>query len=451
MVFRLLYRLLIIVPVTLSILLITLVLFYQLPGANVFDSERIELGSDRELERLLWEHQEGALLMQAHGLFYVGVDAGYVPDSLFLIPYIFRPSFKKLSREVQNPEVMNDYAQWVQNEIQNLRHNRTATLTSRQIFQILRSTSVHDFTERIKSWEVNPNQYPVEWTQILESKPTKNQPFIQISWNGNQNLFHFYLKALMTGKPELQTLSGERVKHKFIRTVRWTMAYSIPVLLISWAIVFIFILWNYDRTRILARMDRGVVLLYSFPTFVLATLTLVFLTSHRYGMVSRLFPFPVYLETNVKDLWDIYKMYGRHLILPMLLFAISPMILFYRVFHEKIKDIKVSQPSYQYLRHLGLSDRAFRFRYLSRYLLVATWAVLSNLFVAVLGGSLIIEWIFNIPGLGRFVYESIVNYDIGSTVYLIVVFTIVQQAGHVLSDFMIEYFFSADRSLPGYI
>ncbi len=451
MVLRLLYRLLIIIPVTLSILLITLFLFYQLPGVHVFDSERIELGSDRELERILWEQQEQNPFIQARGLFYVGVDAGYVPDSLYLIPYMFRSPFKELSKEVQNPKIMNDYAIWIRNEIQNLRYSRTAKLTSRQLFQVLRASSVLDFAEKIESRDIDKSQYPPEWTQIIESKPAKNQPVIHVSWNGDQNLFHFYLKALLTGKPELHTLSGERIKHKFKRTLRWTLSYSIPVLLISWMVVFVFILWNYDRTRILAGLDRGIVLLYSFPTFVLATLALVFFTSHRYGMISRLFPFPVYLETNVNDLWDIYKIYGRHLILPMLLFAISPMILFYRVFYEKIREIKVAQPSYRYLRHVGLSDKAFRFRYLSRYLLVATWAVLSNLFVAVLGGSLIIEWIFNIPGLGRYVYESIVNYDIGSTVYLIFVFTIVQQTGHVLSDFMIEYFFSADRSSAGYL
>lgn len=449
MLLRLIYRLLIMIPVTLSILLITLFLFYQLPGVNIIDSQRIELGSDRELERILWETHELDPFSPARGLFYVGVHAGYVPDSLYLIPYVFRSSFRELSKEVRNPEIMNNYAVWIQNEIHNSRSGHPVKLTSRQLFQLIRATSIHDFAEIIASWDINSSQYPPEWTQIIDSEPVRNYPALQFSWNGKQNLFHFYLKSLLTGKPELHTLSGESIKHKFKRTVRWTMAYTLPVLMVSWTIVFIFVLWNYDRTRLLTGLDKATVFLYSFPTFVLATLALVFFTSHRYGMISRLFPFPVFLETNMTGLWDIYRAYGPHLILPMMLFAISPMILFYRVFNEKIREITMTQPSYRYLRHVGLSDNQFRFRYLSRYLLVTTWAILSNLFVAILGGSLIIEWIFNIPGIGRYVYESIVNYDIGSTVYLIVVFTIVQQTGHILSDFMIEYFYSANRSSHG--
>lgn len=439
---RFLYRFLMIIPVTLSILLVTLFLFYQLPGTRVFDSEQIELGSDRELEHILWEQEERNPFLKAHGLFYFSIHAGYIPDSIYLVPLVFRHSFKALSKDVQQPGLMNEYAVWIRNEVKGLKSRETSQVSSKQLIHMLSATSVQEFGERMDSWSAGQDDYPPVWMEILTSEKKETFSFIRFRWNGGHNTFHYYLKALLTGQPALETLSGERVKNKFFRTVRWTLAYSLPVLLIGWGVVFLFVVYFYDRGVLLARIDRGIVLLYSFPTFVLATLALVFLTSHRYGLVSHLFPFPIFLETKIDHLGAIYQNYSSQLLLPMLLFAISPMILFYRVFYEKIEDIKKMQPSYRYLRHAGLSASVFRIRYLSKHLFVATWALLSNLFVAVLGGSMIIELIFNIPGLGRFLYDSIVNYDIGSTVFLIVIFTIVQQAGHLWSDFMIEYFFA---------
>ncbi len=446
---RFIYRLLMIVPVTLSILLVTLFLFYQLPGTRVLDSQQIELGSDRELEQMLWGHEERNPFYQSHGLFYFSIHAGYIPDSLYLVPLVFHRSFKALSKEVQNPSLMDDYAVWIRDETEALQSRGNAKVTFRQLFLMVHASSIQEWKDRIESWAINPKEYPPEWTRILNAKQENATPFMHVSWNGDQNLFHSYVKALITGTPALKTLSGERVQHKFYRTAQWTLAYSLPVLLIGWGVVFCFVLFFYDRSALLARIDRGMVLLYSFPTFVVATLALVFLTSHRYGLISHLFPFPVFLETKVDNLWAIYRNYGTQLLLPMLLFAMGPMILFYRIFYEKIEEIKKMQPSYRYLRHIGLSPYVFRMKYLSKYLYVATWAVLSNLFVAVLGGSMIIELIFNIPGLGRFIYASIVDYDISSTVYLIFVFAIVQQAGHVVSDFMIEYFFTSDKKSGG--
>lgn len=430
-----------IVPVTLSILLVTLFLFYQLPGTHVLDSEQIELGSDRELEQMLWGQEERNPMYKANGLFYFGIHAGAVPDSIHLVPLAFRHSFKTLSKEVQHPALMNEYAVWIRNELRALKSKENAQVSFRQLIHMLPATSKQEFSERMESSTIDPEDYPIIWTRIPFSDQVKTSPFVHIRWIGNQNIFHFYLNALISGKPVLQTLSGERVQTRFFRTARWTLAYSLPVLLVGWGIVFLFVLFFYDRGVLLSRIDRAIVLLYSFPTFVLATLALVFLTSHRYGSISHLFPFPIFLETKVDHIMAIYRNYSSQLLLPMLLFAIGPMILFYRVFYEKIEDLKSMQPSYRYLRHTGLSAHTFRLKYLSKHLFVATWALLSNLFVAVLGGSMIIELIFNIPGLGRFLYDSIANYDIASTVYLIVIFTIVQQAGHLWSDFMIEYFF----------
>lgn len=439
---RLIYRILLIVPITFSILLITLFLFYQLPGVHVLDSRDLELGSERELIQALRLQEDRNPFAHSRSLFYVDAYAGYMPEEHQKIPLMFKPAFRSLCREMHNPQVMNRYAEWVDRQLTSLISGNGHALTPHQFVRLLRARSKAELLSAVQL--VNRDVAPELWVLVADAPVDEEVPLVKFSWNGTNNIFHYYLTALIRGTPALYTGSGELVQQKFKRTAWWTLAYTIPALLVGWGVAYLFVLWFYDRPRWLNRIDRWTLLLYSIPTFVLATLALVFLTSHRYGAISELFPYPVFVETRASGLLEIYRYYGAQLVLPMIIFGISPMLLLYRIFHEKIREIRHVQPSFRYLHHLGLSSRDFRLRYLSRYLLVASWAVLSNLVVSVLAGSLIIEWIFNIPGLGRFLYQSIVNYDVPSTVYLIVIFTIIQQLGHILADGLIDYFYPSD-------
>lgn len=446
---RIIYRLLIVIPVALSILLITLLLFYLLPGLHTLDSEQIRMGSDREITSLLREHEGKDIFAGNNGIFYFSVRPGYLPNSLYDVPLMFHRYFRNLSKEVHNPEVMDRYARWIRSELDLLQSQQPAVLKTQQLVQLMRAENRDNLRHLVESWHLPRSEWPDEWRQVLSSPAKDHLPLMKLDWHGMHNVFHQYLMALTFGDTVLRTHSGEPVQQKFGRTVWWTLAYTIPVLAVGWIFVFYFVLWNYDRPRLLKQVDRWSLVIYSFPTFVLASLALIFLTSHRYGPMSRLFPFPVFLDPGTMGFWDIYRQYGAQLILPMMLFAISPLLLFFRVFYEKIHEVSELHPSFRYLQHLGVSSKDFRLHYLSRYLQVATWAVLSNLFVSVLAGSLIIEWVFNIPGLGRFMYDSVVSYDVSSTVYLILIFTVVQQLGHILSDFMIDYFYSPAHPKTG--
>lgn len=418
-----------------------------MPGVHVLDSRELQVGSEQELIRTLTLQEDRNPFGRNRGLFYVGLYPGYLPHNFDRIPLVFRSSFRSLCREVDNPQVMQQYADWVNRQMTSFASRQFNALSVHQFVRLLQAGNKAEFLAAIQSEE--QEIIPSVWGQIINATEAEQVPVLKFSWNGTNNIFHSYLHAFVLGNPILYTDSGELVSRKFGRSVWWTLAYSIPALLAAWGLAYLCALWLYDRPRWLERIDRWTLFLYSFPTFVLATLALVFLTSHRYGLISELFPFPVFVENSVTGLWDIYRYYGAHLVLPMIVFGISPMLLLYRVFREKIREIKRVHPSFRYLHHLGLSGRDFRYRYLARYLLVASWAVLSNLVVSVLAGSLIIEWIFNIPGLGRYMYQSIVNYDVPSAVFLIVIFTIVQQLGHITADGLIDYFFPSHSRSKG--
>src|SRR5690625_5939996 len=110
-------------------------------------------------------------------------------------------------------------------------------------------------------------------------------------------------------------------------------------------------------------------LIFSFPVFVVATVALIFFTSNRYGWVSRIFPYPVFMSDG-EGLRYIYVRFFSVLVLPMLLFMLRPMILFFRVFREKIDEVIAVTPVSEFLFYIGMAPLIYRVLYLESFLLV---------------------------------------------------------------------------------
>src|SRR5690625_7965475 len=116
----------------------------------------------------------------------------------------------------------------------------------------------------------------------------------------------------------------------------------------------------------------------------------------------------------------------------MLLFMLRPMILFFRVFREKIDEVIAVTPVPEYLVHIGMAPQRYRISYRGRYLMVTIWSVLPGWFLAVLSGSLILEYIFNFACLGMDYYGSLAYYGVASWDYLIHGFCFVHRIGDLV-------------------
>lgn len=438
---RLFYRFLAIIPVTLTVFLLSVWMFYSMPAVKTMDTSAVELGGERDVESLVRSLQHGNDPGTGAGIFYFSLLRGDLPADYLSLPAFFQTPFKKLSGEVRDREIMRTYARWI---VATLEENPDAEVSRgeyRHFVELVMSSSVKEFTARASE---NKLKTPL----VLAEKMAQVQfqmryPAFRWVWNGRRNLFHYYLTGILGKKEQLTTRTGENISKKVIQSMHWTLAYTLPVIPVVWLSMYGFVLKYYDRNKWLELWDRVLMWIYSFPTFVIATLVLIFLASHRYGWLSALFPFPVFAMPGVDGIGAIYQNHFRTLLLPMLIFSLAPTILFYRIFLEKIISVTRNQAVPHYLRHLGMSDRVYRFRYLGKHLFVASLSFFSGILVSVLTGSLIIEYIFNIPGIGRFFYESLMEYDIASSLYLIFVFTLIQQTGNILSDFLIDYFLSS--------
>lgn len=440
MVRRIVLRGLAIVPLSLSVLFLSIWMFYKLPGVNSLDTVHFEWGSEREIQHLFKSFYRSNQPRSGQGLFYFGVLGKEVPKIYYDLPSPFQLPFQELCKEIQNPDVMNKYGAWMIQVVQNpgevMQGQKVDYGKLVDLFRSSRKDEIVRYSRGIDSDEL---QQVIK--EMQQASVVKGGGYYWV-WLGDENLFHYYLNGIFSRKNELHTKEGIPVKQKIFQAIPWTLAYTLPVFPVVIIGMYWLVLRFYENRRLMKSLDKVFMLIYSFPVFVVATVALIFFTSNRYGWVSRIFPYPVFMSDG-EGLRYIYVRFFSVLVLPMLLFMLRPMILFFRVFREKIDEVIAVTPVPEYLVHIGMAPQRYRISYLGRYLMVTIWSVLPGMFLAVLSGSLIIEYIFNIPGLGRYYYDSLADYDVASSVYLIFGFTIVQQIGHLVSDILVDHYLSS--------
>lgn len=141
-------------------------------------------------------------------------------------------------------------------------------------------------------------------------------------------------------------------------------------------------------------------LFFSFPPFVLGLLITLFL-----GLTLKLFVAGEYVSYTDSVPGFIAGLFYPSLAVAIPKIAISQKFIRASVIAEKEKDYVRTAKSH------GLSDVAVMIRHILPNSLVPVITVISILASEILGGSLVVEIVFNIPGLSRLLIMSIESRD----------------------------------------
>ena len=96
----------------------------------------------------------------------------------------------------------------------------------------------------------------------------------------------------------------------------------------------------------------------------------------------------------------------------------------------------VNQDYIRTARAKGLSNRSVIFKHALRNALIPIITLFANFLPVLLGGSVLIEVIFNIPGMGRLSYEAILEKDYNTLMAIIYVDGIIVMFSFLLSDLL---------------
>lgn len=157
----------------------------------------------------------------------------------------------------------------------------------------------------------------------------------------------------------------------------------------------------------------------STPNFVLGAL-LVYLFSHRYP----LFP---------PALWEDF----RHVVLPAVTLGLAPAAYIARLSRSSILETN-RQDYVRTARSKGLSEGVILFRHILKNALSPVVTILGPLTAALVTGSFVVEFIFSVPGMGKFFITAVTNRDYP----LIMGVTLIYAVLIVVANLLVDIFYT---------
>jgi len=163
-------------------------------------------------------------------------------------------------------------------------------------------------------------------------------------------------------------------------------------------------------TRRRTRTDRTITALalgfYSMPTFLLGQLLLFFLFFQLYTAGFEFFPPGSYVAFSESPL-----QWARFLILPWLSIALVSAATYSRLTRSAMLDV-LDEDYVRTARSKGLSERRVTYRHALRSALTPVLSQFGIDIGMLMGGVIVTEVVFGLPGLGREAVQAITNQDL---------------------------------------
>lgn len=149
--------------------------------------------------------------------------------------------------------------------------------------------------------------------------------------------------------------------------------------------------------------------LYSLPSFWVALMLIIFVAGGDY---LNLFPIAGFISDEAYQL-NFFQKIGNvawHLVLPVVCLTYGSFSFLARFSRATMLEV-IHQDYIRTARAKGLSEWKVILKHGFRNALIPQLTLLGTLLPALLGGSVIIEQIFAIPGMGRLGFEAVLNRD----------------------------------------
>ncbi len=169
---------------------------------------------------------------------------------------------------------------------------------------------------------------------------------------------------------------------------------------------------------------------FATPTFWLALLLMIF-----FGVHLNWLPISGLKSLNYEYLSPAGMLKDRvvHLILPVFLSAFGGLAGFSRYMRSSMLEV-IRQDYITTARANGLSERTVIFKHALRNALLPIVTILGLSIPGMIGGSVIFETIFAIPGMGQLFYLSVMSRDYSVIMGILVIGAVLTLLGNMLAD-----------------
>jgi peptide/nickel transport system permease protein len=169
-------------------------------------------------------------------------------------------------------------------------------------------------------------------------------------------------------------------------------------------------------------------ILYSLPSFWVGTLMIAYIT-------GAFFPTTSYYPKTIAEVglftWSFE--WTRHLILPVICETYFGFAFLSRQMRSSLLE-QIRQDFVRTARAKGLPERVVILRHATRNALIPMVTLFGSLLPTLLAGSVIIEYLFSIPGMGQLFFESVLERDYHMLMGIETVSALLTLLGILISD-----------------
>lgn len=273
-------------------------------------------------------------------------------------------------------------------------------------------------------------------TLIQASGPSEIMP--NIKWNGTRNQYHRWMTGLLFQKPLTSLVDGRNAWSKVYDALKWTLLLNGFAFIISILLGVSIGIWSGKKDGTYAeRLINGFLFaLFAVPSFWLAT---VFIYLFSSGEWLSVFPSGGLGDYhNARNVPEKVWILTKHLFLPVMCLALGALAFVSRQMKQSIQH-EYLQPYVSMLRAQGISEKTILQKHVKRNALFPLITMMGGSIPALLSGSLIIEVIFSIPGMGRLMYNSILARDWPVVFPVLMLVAFVTIVSYILADIIYKW------------
>jgi len=275
--------------------------------------------------------------------------------------------------------------------------------------------------------EVDPTKtISLEQLEQLKKVYGLDKPFYEAYFDWLKQLAQGDLGSSFSHKKPVARLIGERIGP--------TLFLSITSLLVAYfgAIPIGLFVAARSGTRVERGISTGLYMLYSFPNFV-AALLLQMWVALKMGW----FPLFGIVSDNYESLSTFGKLKDQfwHLMLPMVCYTYATLAYDSRFINANLQEV-VRQDYIRTAKAKGLTGWTIMFRHAFRNTLIPLITSIGLMLPSLVSGAVIIEQIFNWPGIGRMFFESITARDYPLLMGLLLMFSVMTVIGQLMADIL---------------
>jgi len=457
-------RILLFVPTFLVITLLSFIILVNAPGdpvgrmmtASQSTGDISTQSIVQQEQRNYWTHRLGLDLP----VFYFGIHSLAEPDTLNLIAdKQDRAMLSALIAKYGNwNEISKYYLEFnkIENGLSNLSPGTSQRIKSDlfllryQVNLDAMSAGIDKISSRTKTDSDTGIHSPYTLFDTLKkevaligSNATRWKNYIPVISLHSNNQYHCWLfgngresKGLLRGDFGISYLTKQPVSQVIAGKIGWSLFFTLVSVLLAYLVSIPVAIKaaskkdsHFDRTSSLILF-----MLYSLPSFWVATLLLMTFANTD---VLQVFPAsgvkPVSGYPVEAGLFEKIKLSLPYLILPAICYTYSSLAFLSRALRVSMLEI-LNQDFIRTARAKGLPEKKILWKHALKNALLPIITVFAHVFPVMIGGSVILESIFTIPGMGSAIYSSIDSQDYPVIVAVFTWTGLLTMAGYLLSD-----------------